>query len=299
MEEKTWQQIYLYGKEHETFLRSFIEKKKDSGLPLTVADFHSIDIIRPSKNEIVSEFIDRNRLGSNLNILDVGCGLAGMCRYLANLGNNLTGCDILSHYIDIGNEINSLVGLAEKIKLVNGNILEVDLPTNSFDLITCLGVMLYLPGPEVLLKLSSLLKPGGVLFIEDYILLKSSPNEEELNLLHTFNCIPFKTRAVYDSQLNSSGLSVFEFCDKSHQTSIFAWNRAEIILDKLKNGENLRDAEVLIYGVVCPQILNNVGELGPEELMKRFPNVCERIGLEKVLNSDVLLTWVTLAAKKE
>ena len=235
MEERTWQQLYLYGKDHEAFLRSFIENKKDSGIPLTVADFYSIDIIRPSKNEIVSEFIDRNRLGSNLNILDVGCGLGGMCRYLASLGNNLTGCDILSHYIEIGNEINSLVGLTEKINLISGNILEIDLPTNSFDLITCLGVLLCIPGPEVLSKLSSLLKPGGVIFIEDYILLKSSPNEEELQILTTFHCIPIRTRTVYDCQLNNSGLSVFEFCDKSHQTSMFAWNRAESILEKFKS----------------------------------------------------------------
>ena len=227
MEERTWQQLYLYGKEHETFLRSFIENKKSSGLGLTAADFYSIDIIRPSKNEVVSEFIERNGLGANLNILDVGCGLGGMCRYLASLGNNLTGCDMLSHYIQIGKEINNLVGLTDKIELINGNILEIDLPTSSFDLITCLGVLLCIPGPEVLSKLSSLLKPGGMIFIEDYILLKNSPSDEELHMLHEFNCIPFRVRDVYESQLKNSGLSIIEFCDKSHQTSLFAWNRAD------------------------------------------------------------------------
>jgi 2-polyprenyl-3-methyl-5-hydroxy-6-metoxy-1,4-benzoquinol methylase len=297
MEERKWQQLYIYGKDYETYLRNFIDEKRKSGQVLTVSDFSSIDIIRPSKNEIVGEFIEKHQLGNRLDCLDVGSGIGGMCRYLANLGHNATGYDILPHYVEIGSEINSLVGLSDKVRLIHGNIAEADIPENSFDLITCLGVLLCVPGAGIIEKLSKLLRPGGALFIEDYILLKEFPDLIEAQNLNRYHCIPIRTKKEYEIQMTSAGLEIFEFVDKSRETSEFAWKRAENMLIRFNNGECKAD-EIEIYADLCPRILNSVDHLGKDEILIRFPNVSQRLGIENVLNADKLLTWMSLAARK-
>jgi SAM-dependent methyltransferase len=172
-----------------------------------------------------------------------------------------------------------------------------EVPESSFDLITCLGFLMYVPGAEILKKLSSLLRPGGVMFIEDYIRLKESPNESETRSLNGFHCIQIRTRKEFDQHLSEAGLEVFEFIDKGRQTSEFAWNRAENFLIRYNLGECKAD-EIEIYADYCPRILNSVDHLGRETILERFPNLCQKIGTEPGLTADKLLTWVSLAVRK-
>jgi 2-polyprenyl-3-methyl-5-hydroxy-6-metoxy-1,4-benzoquinol methylase len=291
MEERAWQQFYLYGKEYEAYLRNFVDVKKEAGVPLTTSDFYAIDIIRPSKNEVLGEFIERNQLENRLNCLDVGSGIGGICRYLADLGHNVIGYDILPHFVEIGTEINSLIGLSDKIHLIAGNILDADLPLESFDLITCLGCLLYLNGEDIMKKLSTLLRPGGVLYIEDYVLRKESPDVNAF--LHT----SIRTSKDYEQHLAEAGLQIFEFTDRARETSEFAWNRAEKILIRFNQGGSSSD-EVQMYAYHCPKILNSIDHLGRENIFERFPNVCRKVGIDTAFSPDKPLTWVILGARK-
>lgn len=298
MDRKTWKQFYLYGEEYEVFIRKFIEDKISTGRLLTVSDFSSIDIIRPSRNEFVEEFIKKQNLGSNLNCLDVGAGIGGICRFLACKGHRVTGIDVLPHYVEIAQQINNLVGLSSRINILHGNICSIQLPSNSFDLITCLAVMMYIVNPDVFKKLASLIKPQGKIYIEDYILLKSNPNEEEAEALSSFICIPIRTRADYETQISGSGLSIESIEYRCEETSIFAWNRAENILRRQLDSKIELESEVNMYAVKCPRILNSIHRLGRDELLLRFPLVCERLGVDHILQSDRLLTWARICLRK-
>jgi ubiquinone/menaquinone biosynthesis C-methylase UbiE len=68
------------------------------------------------------------------HILDVGCGLGGASRFVADqLGNRVTGIDLTQEYIDAGNVLCSWVGLDRQVTLHHGSALSMPFDEESFD----------------------------------------------------------------------------------------------------------------------------------------------------------------------
>lgn len=68
------------------------------------------------------------------HILDVGCGLGGPARYIANkLNNRVTGIDLTQEYIDVGNSLCTWVGLDKQITLQQGSALCMPFEDETFD----------------------------------------------------------------------------------------------------------------------------------------------------------------------
>lgn len=93
-------------------------------------------------------------------VLDVGCAAGFFLDEAREQGWSTMGCDISDYATGYGRNVLNL-------DLVTGPLLEADLPTGSFDLITLFSVIAHLPDPPAVVKrLHSLLKPGGYLLIE-------------------------------------------------------------------------------------------------------------------------------------
>ena len=57
-------------------------------------------------------------ISKNQKILDIGCGLGGPARYYAKQFECfITGIDITSSFIELGNEFNKLTSMSDKIDL--------------------------------------------------------------------------------------------------------------------------------------------------------------------------------------
>lgn len=102
-------------------------------------------------------------------VLDVGSGLGGsafhMCR---TYGAIVTGVDTLPQMITLSTQRAANYGL-DSVKFVEGDILELDLPEASFDLVYSRDAFLYIEDKLALFsKLHRLLAPGGQLFVSDY-----------------------------------------------------------------------------------------------------------------------------------
>lgn len=68
------------------------------------------------------------------HILDVGCGLGGASRYIANKYNNqVSGIDLTQEYIDTGTALSKWVGLDEKVSLHQGSALSMNFHNETFD----------------------------------------------------------------------------------------------------------------------------------------------------------------------
>ena len=104
-----------------------------------------------------------------MNVLDLGCGLGGPARFVAQeFGCSVTGIDLTTDYIDVGNQLSEWTGLESKVKLTQGSALDLPFQAGSFDVIYMMHVGMNIHEKERLAKEAfRVLKPRGVFGIYD------------------------------------------------------------------------------------------------------------------------------------
>ena len=99
------------------------------------ADISGVDEFHVRGAEVTRELASQLRL-DNLRVLDVGCGLGGPSRMLADdYGCQVTGIDLSEEFIETANKLSELVGLQDKTKFIYGNALEMPFENGSFDVV--------------------------------------------------------------------------------------------------------------------------------------------------------------------
>ena len=118
--------------------------------------------------QIRKETVETFTSGLNFtSVLDMPSGTGAMSIPLLNRTGKLTLIDISANMLAIAKE-NIPAEYEEKTETINADFFTLSLPENSYDLIICLGLLAHVNSPEQLLnKLSSLLKPGGMLVIQN------------------------------------------------------------------------------------------------------------------------------------
>lgn len=68
------------------------------------------------------------------HVLDVGCGIGGPARMLANnYGCTVTGIDITQEFVNTATRLSQLTGMDDKTRFVCGDALALPFPDNTFD----------------------------------------------------------------------------------------------------------------------------------------------------------------------
>ncbi len=107
-------------------------------------------------------------LKPGMNVLDVGCGTGSITRDIANIvgpSGKVTGIDNTEKFIISGQENFRDI---KNMELIAIDLFQYD-PPKPFDLIVSARTMQWLNNvPDALIKMKSMLKPGGILSILDY-----------------------------------------------------------------------------------------------------------------------------------
>ena len=100
---------------------------------------------------------------NNKTVLDIGSGLGGPCRMLADTYNCMaTGIDLSNEYVRTATKLSELVGLSSKTKYVQGDAAELPFADNSFDVVWTQHVQMNVPDKQKFYsEISRVLKPGG------------------------------------------------------------------------------------------------------------------------------------------
>lgn len=101
------------------------------------------------------------RLGT---ALEIGCGRGAFARLLADRSEHVVALDLSAEMLRIAQERSSVY---TNIEYQQGDVLEWDIPPDSFDCIASIATLHHLPLEPILPKLRNALKPGGTLLVLD------------------------------------------------------------------------------------------------------------------------------------
>jgi len=101
---------------------------------ITIEDLAPVDEFHVGGRLATENLLDQLNFSEPDQILDVGCGLGGASRYIANkYDTRVTGIDLSQEYIDVGKELSAWVGLDKHVSLYQGSALAMPFEDEAFD----------------------------------------------------------------------------------------------------------------------------------------------------------------------
>jgi ubiquinone/menaquinone biosynthesis C-methylase UbiE len=159
---------YAHGDLTEA-IRSGLTLQGKSIDTVTIDDLAPVDEFHIGGRRASEDFLDQLGFGAQTNVLDIGCGLGGPARFVANrYGSRVTGIDLTNEYVETGNTLCKWVGLDQRITLHQGSALAVPFTKGSFDGAYMLHVGMNIEDKEKLAgEVARVLRPGSVFGIYD------------------------------------------------------------------------------------------------------------------------------------
>ncbi|MES0132609.1 methyltransferase domain-containing protein [Mesorhizobium sp. M0029] len=142
---------------------------------LRAGDLEAVDEFHIGGIAATRELIGQMGLKPGARLLDIGSGVGGPARFAANnAGADVTGIDLTQSYVDIATSLSKRVGMADKVRFVQGSALDMPFSNKSFDTAMILHVGMNLPDKKKLMsEAARVLKPGGIFAVYDVMRLKA------------------------------------------------------------------------------------------------------------------------------
>ncbi|MDH3759574.1 MAG: methyltransferase domain-containing protein [Gammaproteobacteria bacterium] len=122
---------------HGELLRAIEKALDELGIKpheLAVEDLAPVDEFHIGGRAATQNLLDQLDFGSARILIDVGCGLGGAARYVADSqGSHVTGIDLTPEYIATGRSLCEWVGLQDRVSLQQGSALSMPFADESFD----------------------------------------------------------------------------------------------------------------------------------------------------------------------
>jgi len=197
------------------------------GSPLKIEEVSKLDQYHYLGTESVDEAIRLLKIDANSRVFDIGSGIGGPARYIAEkTGSFVTALELQPDLNQTAKSLTKQCGLSKLVEHLCGNILEFSGRASQYDVLVSWLAFLHIPDRTTLLKKSnSLLKPNGKIFVEDFY-KRSEFTEKELEVLsNDVFCNYLPSLDEYKEQLTANEFGKIEFVDMTNNWREFVNER--------------------------------------------------------------------------
>ena len=236
----------------DRILNEIREMGKNDSQALKVDDLINFDQLHYCGIEAVDFCVNRLNIYSGMEILEIGSGLGGPARYIANKTKaKIYALELQYDQNKIASNLTKRCGLDEAIKHICGDILTYKWGEKKFNCIVSWLTLFHIYEHKNLLqKCFDLLSPNGYFYAEDLIGKQPFSDNElsELSIELYANYLPdFKT---YEFELEKNGFEIIYYKDMTSEWANFTKDRKESYIKQ-------RDRHVRVHGIDVFNSLNS------------------------------------------
>ena len=213
---------YGFGDIMEKILIGLQQAGKDINA-LSVDDLAPIDEFHTRGREATLELATLAQIKASDRVLDVGCGLGGTARHLADQYQcKVLGIDLTEEYIAVGKDLTERVGLSDRVSLQQGSALAIPHADNSFDIGWTEHVQMNIADKHrFYAEIARVLKPGGRLVFHDIFRGIGDAPLYPVPWAEDASISALATEQEAQSAIAEAGLEIDQWIEKNQQSMAF------------------------------------------------------------------------------
>lgn len=234
--------------------------------PLSVGDLTALghlDQYHYLGEQTCHEIVEALLLDENHHVLDIGSGVGGTSRVIAEAsGCRVTAIELQQPLNVLAEELTQRVGLDDRITYHTGSFMEYQADAG-FDHFISLLVFLHIPDRmSVLQHCYHLLKPGGTFFIEDLVERSPFSPVEYENLQKKVSAPSVSNKEAYAEDLRKAGFTDLQLTDMSDAWRDWCYQRyhnfvAEEDFNRSFFGDEIYWQRSSFYHTICELFMQN------------------------------------------
>ncbi len=244
--------------------------------PLTVDVLSPFDQFHYFGTDAVDEAIAEAGIGAGSRVLDIGSGLGGPARYLAErTGCHVTAVELQPDLSALAASLTERCGLAAHVDHLQADVLTHELDAGTYDAAVSWLCFYHIADHHTLLsQVFKALKPGGRLYVEDLFRHGEFDDNETVHLTQMLygQYLPYKD--AYVGNLEAAGFTNVDFDDRTDiwrpyvAERVAAWTARRDELVSI-HGEAIVDSLAAFYHSVS--LLFESTKLGGVRLLAERP----------------------------